>query len=80
MDFLWKYWPLLMKIGDHRAEIERIQQLAAPTIAEVKKVWPELLPLLQKLAQLLTPAMTELRKVWTELWPLALKLMTGLSK
>lgn len=80
MDFLWRYWPLIQKVGEHRTEIDRIQQLTAPTIAELRKVWPELLPLLQKLGALLTPAIGELRKVWGELWPLVVKLVAGLSK
>lgn len=54
MDLLFKYWPYLVKLNDHKAEIAQIQTLLGPTLAELQKVWPQLLPLLTKLAGCLT--------------------------
>lgn len=53
MDF-WQYLPLLMKLAAHRMEIERIQKLLAPAEAELAKVWPEVLPLIENLAAEMT--------------------------
>lgn len=46
---IFTWLPYLIKIANHQEEIEQLQELLGPTIAEFNKVKEKVLPLLGKL-------------------------------
>lgn len=52
---LLRYLPLAIKAMRHKEEITKIMELAAPTIREAQKAWPEIYPMAKAIAVDLFP-------------------------
>lgn len=76
---IFDYIPYVIKMNEHRAEIDELKTLLVPTYNEFKKVRSEVIALVTKLSNLLAPTVAEFNKVRIKAIPLIVKIYNGMT-